>query len=288
MTNLDSSEKILIEKRKRHQTYMALDYLLSVGTYFDFFSTDAFNIIKNAKYFAQLENKSVNTDLLFLAYFSSDSITFSLLQKSEFINNLKDLAPRVIPDLAILEQQPLESKSNALQRGFRSLSLSIKNLIIKPKAIKKSFYSREVLKIFEKAADNALTRFKTPVITPEILFFTLLENRSEKIGKIIRNCFLTELEWYVFRYNLIKAIHKEESNIRSEVTKNQQYFAYLMKTQLPGAELNRLIDTLQLEKGVLVFRNSLVLKMLEVDLFETFLEDVRTSIKLTTKRKYSS
>jgi hypothetical protein len=61
-----------------------------------------------------------------------------------------------------------------------------------------------------------------------------------------------------------------------------------MKTQLPGAELNRLIDTLQLEKGVLVFRNSLVLKMLEVDLFETFLEDVRTSIKLTTKRKYSS
>jgi len=40
------SEKIVIEKRKRYQTYMALDYILSAVTYFDFFSYDTFQIVK--------------------------------------------------------------------------------------------------------------------------------------------------------------------------------------------------------------------------------------------------
>lgn len=288
MTNLDFSEKILIEKRKRHQTYMALDYLLSVGTYFDFFSTDAFNIITNAKHFAQLTNKSVSLDLLFLSYFSTESITLSLLKKSDFINNLSEVAPRFFPDFVTLEKYPVDSQMNAFQRTFKNVSTSIQNLIAKPKGEKKILYSREVLKIFEKAADNALSKFKTPVITPEILFFTLLEERSEKIGKVIRNCFANETEWYLFRYNLIKVIHKEESNIRSEVSKNQQYFAYLMKTQLPGKELNKLIDAAELGKGVLVFRNSLVLKMLETDILDTLVEDIKTSIKITSRRKYSS
>jgi hypothetical protein len=45
MENTNSSEQIIIEKRKRHQAY-AMDYLISVGTYFDFFSIDAFKLIE--------------------------------------------------------------------------------------------------------------------------------------------------------------------------------------------------------------------------------------------------
>jgi hypothetical protein len=37
----------------------------------------------------------------------------------------------------------------------------------------------------------------------------------------------------LFRYELMKVIHKHESIIRSDVVKNQQYFAYLLRTQLP-------------------------------------------------------
>jgi hypothetical protein len=63
-----TSEKIIIEKRRRNQAYMALDYLLSAITYFDFFSSDAFKIVKNAKYLAQICNKNVTSELLLLLF----------------------------------------------------------------------------------------------------------------------------------------------------------------------------------------------------------------------------
>ena len=68
-SELLSSEKILIEKRKRHQTYLALDYFLSAVTYFDFFSLDTFNIVKNAKQLAQICNKTVTSEFLILPFF---------------------------------------------------------------------------------------------------------------------------------------------------------------------------------------------------------------------------
>jgi hypothetical protein len=46
MENTNSSEQIIEKKRKRHQAYAAMDYLISVGTYFDFFSIDAFKLIE--------------------------------------------------------------------------------------------------------------------------------------------------------------------------------------------------------------------------------------------------
>jgi hypothetical protein len=142
----------------------------------------------------------------------------------------------------------------------------LKNLLnFKPKIqkLEKQDYSHEILLIFEKASENALTRFKTPVITSEILFITLMEDNSTKLGKVIKNCFVNQLEWYLFRYELMKVIHKHESIIRSDVVKNQQYFAYLLRTQLPTFEFDNLIDNEELEKGVLIFRNSLILSTLK-------------------------
>ena len=44
-------------------------------------------------------------------------------------------------------------------------------------------YSTQVNLLFEKAAENALLRFKTPVITSEILFLTLMESTNIKVSK---------------------------------------------------------------------------------------------------------
>jgi hypothetical protein len=64
-------QKIQMERRKRHQAYTALDYHLSLTTYFDFFSFDTFQIAKESKYLTQLEKgKIVNSDILLLAFFS--------------------------------------------------------------------------------------------------------------------------------------------------------------------------------------------------------------------------
>ena len=42
-------EKISLEKRRRNYTYKTLDYILSNLTYFDFFSLDAFEVLKQSK-----------------------------------------------------------------------------------------------------------------------------------------------------------------------------------------------------------------------------------------------
>ena len=49
---LSLTEKIDQEKRKRNQAYKILDYQLSMYSYFDFFSEDAFIIAKQSKHFA--------------------------------------------------------------------------------------------------------------------------------------------------------------------------------------------------------------------------------------------
>jgi hypothetical protein len=50
----------------------------------------------------------------------------------------------------------------------------------------------EMNQLFEKTIDNALNRFKTPVVTPEVLFITLMEERTSKAGKIIKKVLKTD------------------------------------------------------------------------------------------------
>ena len=149
-------------------------------------------------------------------------------------------------------------------------------------------FTHELNKLFEKAAENALLRFKTPVISPEILFITLIEEKNTKASKIIRRLLRDDLNWYVLRFKLIKRIHNQESNIRSEVIKNQRYFAYLMKIKLTDSEFNKLIETETLPQAVSLFRNTLISTILKVDIFEELSYETYTSMKLTNKRRYSS
>jgi hypothetical protein len=63
----------------------------------------------------------------------------------------------------------------------------LKNLLnFKPKIqkLEKQDYSHEILLILKTV--KTLTRFKTPVITSEILFITLMEDNSTKLGKVIK------------------------------------------------------------------------------------------------------
>ena len=63
-------------------------------------------------------------------------------------------------------------------------------------------------------------------------------NKSKIIKKILGN----DTDWYLLRYQLIKHLHSQESNIRSEVSKNQQYFAYLLKIELTDLEFEKLLQ----------------------------------------------
>ena len=277
------SEKILLEKRRRHQTYMALDYFLSAVTYFDFFSSDAFKVVKNAKYLAQICNTNVTSELLLLPFFSYPS------DVSKILGDFNITEQQIETIVASLQPQKKENFFAKQKKVFQQNLNLVKGFFVKETLAlnQKVKYSHEVNKIFEKAAENALVRFKTPVISPEILFITIIEEKNTKAAKIIRKFLKDDVEWYLLRYKLIKRIHNQESNIRSEVIKNQHYFAYLMKIQLTDFEFNKLIENEALAKGVSLFRNTLISNILKIDIFEEISEEIHTSMKITNKRSYS-
>jgi hypothetical protein len=271
------SEKIIIEKRRRYQTYIALDYTMSAVTYFDFFSYDTFKMVKKAKYLAQICNKNVTGEFLLLPFFTYPSEVLTILNEFNVTQNMVENFL-----ISTFEKKTQRFYETWLQQmtGFLGISEEC--------SIDESIqYSHEVNILFEKAAENALTRFKTPVISPEILFVTMIEEKNTKVSKIIRKFLKTDTQWYLMRYKLLKHLHNQESNVRSEVVKNQHYFAYLMKTQLTNSEFTKLIENEALSKGVSFFRNTLVSKVLEMNVFEKVKEEIQNSIKINKKRSYS-
>lgn len=281
-------EKIKIEKRRRHQAYMALEYKLSMTTYYDFFSKDTFKISKFSKYLAQIVNKKIVTsDFLLLSFFYANLDICQSLKKYQIT---KETIGKLMSKIYVkIPTKTSEKNIYYLQRFLKNLisffPINFQKQIPDP-TIK---YSLEVHKIFEKAAQNALVRFKTPVISTEILFITLMEEKKTKAAKFIEKCIADETNWYILRYILIKRLYKYESCIRREISKNQQYFAYLLKTQLSDIEFERLIDNNYLQFGVTRFRNRLIQQAVKTDIYDLIEEDIYNSIRANrNERKYSS
>lgn len=324
-------QKIDFEKRRRNQAYRMLDYELSLLSYFDFFSEDAFLIAKQSKYFAYFfEEEEVNSLVFLFSFFSLDS---------EFQNMLKDYGitkDRIIFSIYRtyeLQKEKLRQKKwgkfcqsknifEILKEAFRKknwdivdvyLEKNYKNLRKVSTFLKNQYYQKkeifeelevllgvekefclhekiafndEVKKLFEKAAENAILRFKTPVITTEILFLTVMESVNSPVGKIIQGIMEESIDWYILRYQLMKRIHFGESHIRQDVKKNQQFFAYLLKTQLNESEFQLLIKKDTLQEATLTFRTSLIKQIIKTNFTETLTNEINSSIKATSSRKY--
>ena len=270
-----TSKNIQLEKRRRHQAYISTDYLLSFLTYFDFFSRDTFQIVKNSIFFSQLFEKN---------NISSELVLFACLdEKFEFSAILKEYD--------LLQSSLLSLVGNSSSKTLKESTR--KNVWKVPfkdgfnSEEKEILYSPEMNQLFEKTIDNALNLFKTPVVTPEVLFITLMEERTSKAGKIIKKVLKTDASWYLLRYRLIKRLHSQEVLIRGEVMKNQHYFAYLMKTRFSEFDFNKLIKNDLLFTAVSFFRNSLIKDVLKQNTFKLLKHEIFDSIKCTSKRRYS-
>jgi hypothetical protein len=270
--NVNQKEKIILEKRRRYQAYMAVDYLTSAVSYFDFFSIDCFEIVKKGKYLTELlKQKQLTSELLLLPFFESNS---------DIIKSFKDygLSSEKISNLILsINKIEKESFSQRFRKFFK------KN---EPSNLKNIIYSFEVLNLFEKAADNALNRFKTPVISSEILFITLLEEKNSRAAKLLKSLVKDDVQWFLLRYNILKKLHNHESKIRGDVIKNHHYFAYLLKINLSDQEFESLLEKDKLMTGVLTFRNILISEVLKFNIFELLEKEVKISIN--KKRKYSN
>jgi hypothetical protein len=272
------AEKQKNERRKRNQVYAALDYLLAQTSYFDFFSINTFQVAKYSKYLAQIvEETIVGTDFLLLAFFSINSPVCDILKKYKLtqqnVGEILEKSYKKIP------ATPLKKRINFITKLFETIRtffpFNRKSIYLSSKII----YSLETEEIFEKTAENALTRFKSPVITTEMLLITLMEERDTKAGKIIKNFLENETEWYLLRYALLKRIYKQEAYIRAEIPRNLQYFAYLLKIKSSDIDFEGLITKNQLLRGVSLFRNEVIRQVLSINIHDVLRKDVYKSIK---------
>lgn len=207
-------QKVATEKRKRYQIYTNLDYTIPKISYFDFFSHDAFEYTKQAKLIAEIleQNQTTSDFLLFVCVENQSPIAKILSQAGITKNSINKILSKeyTIPKV--------DFASNTLGR-VPLVSNLIFGFFNRKKYNLNIPYSHELNIIFEKAAENALSRFKTPVITPEILFITMMEDNESRVGKIIRKMCENSLQWYLIRYKLLKRLHYHEVNIRNEVKK---------------------------------------------------------------------
>lgn len=271
---LSKEEKIQLEQRRRNQISKTFDYLLSNITYFDFFSLDIFQITKQAKKISIYYNfKNINNDSLLFSFIYSSTELNKLLE--EYGIN-KDSLHKIFPYFLSISKN---KKITLLQKIRSYITKNITASDIK--------FSYETNLLFEKASENAILRFKTPIITSEILFITLLEEKNNKVIKSLKKIIGNDLSFQLLRYKILKRIHKEESSIREEISKNQYYFAYLLKTQLTDIEFDRLLSNEILQEGVSLFRNTIIYELLKLNITNLLLKDIHVSIEGTNTRVYS-
>jgi hypothetical protein len=260
-----------------------LEYILSNTNYFNFFSFDAFKLSIKAKCFAQLCKKDiVMSEFLFFSFFYLDS-SFSELLKTYKVDKYK--TGKIITIASQLNSPSILKKQISF---FKNILNKINNSFFSDEFTFNPTinYSQELNRLLEKSAENAMVRFKTPIVSSEILFLTLIEEKGMRIGKLIKEVIPTENDWYLLRYKVLKRLYLKELSIRTEVSENQKYFAYLLNTQLTDVEFTTLINNNSLMKNVSIFRNKLIEKILQKKIFDSLEKETHEAIKLAPKRTY--
>ena len=272
-------DKINREIRKRHYTYTLLDYILSNSTYFDFFSLDTFLVLIHTKYVGSIclsTEKVIGSEFFLFSFLTLDLPIKKFLEDHNISS--KEMGLLISSANQLNSKALIDKKDFYFRKIFKDFQLS---------KIKPLKYAHEVNLLLEKTAENALLRFKTPVITPEIFLITLMEEKNNKSGKLLKKLLKTESNWYLLRYKLIKRIHLQESEIKSKVKKNEHYFTYLLKICLSELEFNTLIEQNSLATGSSFFRNQVVYELLSLDFLKMLYQEIHNSLVNTAIRKYS-
>ena len=272
-------DKINREIIKRHYTYTLLDYILSNSTYFDFFSLDTFQVLIHTKYVGSIclsTEKVIGSEFFLFSFLTLDLPIKKFLEDHNISS--KEMGLLISSVNQLNSKALIDKKDFYFRKIFKDFQLS---------KIKPLKYAHEVNLLLEKTAENALLRFKTPVITPEIFLITLMEEKNNKSGKLLKKLLKTESNWYLLRYKLIKRIHLQESEIKSKVKKNEHYFTYLLKICLSELEFNTLIEQNSLATGSSFFRNQVVYELLSLDFLKMLYQEIHNSLVNTAIRKYS-
>lgn len=263
------------EIRRRLHFYTNLELLSSRITIFDVMNRETFSILLHAKRIARYYHfEEVTEEILLLAFLSGKKEINKLFKKSEL--NKKAIYKEFLETYKLPTRNIFQKIGNfILEKIF---------LEKKPLLDQNFNFSSSCLDLFFKASENTLERFKTFVITPEILFVTLMEKKIPLLFKGLDN----KKKWYILRYILLRRINTEEILIQGKVKTNQFLYIYLLKSKLPQRTYNLYIGGKRRKILYQNFRGLIFSKVLKWDRL-TFLESqTRHSIKINSILRYSS
>jgi hypothetical protein len=179
-------------------------------------------------------------------------------------------------------------------------------------------FSDSVTELLNETLIAAIERFQTPTITTDIILLILIEKVLDDLGPLpagdlfedrpeinlpmppIKNLLLitkwfksifqenTKMELFLLRYDLLMKVHNVESELRSQISPEQHYFGYLLKTELPELTIKNLLENQTLNTAVIEFRDNLMQLSNKQDMHEQLYKDVLEDLILTSDRSYSS
>jgi len=269
---LTINDKIKLEKRKRNQVYSSINYLKSHSNKFDFFSSDSVKILRSANQLSKKFNQeNIGSEFLLLAFFHNQIELLKIFEKfdisSELIENYISTAYKKAEDLG--------------QNSSFFSKLKKENILNS-----KIEYNFEVKNIIETCIENSY-RFKTPVITSEILFLTLLENEKSSSGILLKKILKNDIQWNLLRYEILKKIHYQETTLQGSISKNFRYFAYLLKLELNDNKFEKLLSKNEFSFAIEAYRDLITSKILEVNIFQVLENEIKFSILSNNFRTYS-
>ena len=269
---LTINDKIKLEKRKRNQVYSAINYLKSHSNKFDFFSSDSVKILRSANQLSKKFNQeNIGSEFLLLAFFQNQIELLKIFEKF-------DISSELIENYIFT----VYKKSDDIGQNSSFFSKLKKENILNSK----NEYNFEVRNIIETCIENSY-RFKTPVITSEILFLTLLESEKSSSGLLLKKILKNDIQWNLLRYEILKKIHYQETTLQGSISKNFRYFAYLLKLQLSDNKFEKLLNKNEFSFAIEAYRDLIISKILEVNIFQVLENEIKFSIRSNNFRTYS-
>lgn len=257
------------EKRKRNQAYVALDYFLSLSTISNYFSEELINLILETEAIAKIGNQEIIT---------SDCFLISLLTKNQVFRILFQQCGIDLKNFIFLENIS-DKQSRSLKIFQDSFKNDKKNSLFKN-------YSYEFLTLIEQASKNALIKYKSPVLTPEILLITCLEEKKSKIRSHLEKAIQTELQLSLLKFKLLKKLYLQENAIKHHIPLNYLSFAYLLKSHISYEEFEHLRGSQVQASATLFFRNNIIAQILKFNIFKYLKKDIYMS-RISSRRFYN-
>ncbi len=273
-----------IKKYKKLSEIKIVDFFNSPTQPFDFLSKDLYVALSNSQKVSKLfSKKKISLKRMFMSIISCSDLVRSVFNDNFLFEENK-------------KKNIFYAFLNFIKKKKKFIKFKTKLFLFFNRKKEKGLaqqnicFSSSALEVILKSLENAKSRFYTPIVTPEIMFLTILEGKwklSNKIKKKIKN----NISLYSARQKLISKIYEDESIFKRSLDKQSMFFGYLLKKELRSCdyykpEKNSFFNNLKTK--VFLFKKSLLERISKQNIFFELKKDFLLSANFCySPREYS-